>query len=338
MDAVSIVTEVFPEFDERQPIRSVLQQYPQIRWHEVNCDRAWALSEPWEQLPVTDDPVVAPTLPMNLQVMEYMQQLGFGLIFDGTGGDELFEDNLSLQDLGRAGNWLRVIQILRTQKRWYSTLWRGFGLPHLPKSWQSKWVAVKQRKFSPIPPWINPAYTQKPQTQAALQQYFEAISLSSEFAENFTFSRENSGFVGAMQVFRLLGHAYHLEYVCPLLDQRLVEFALHLPPILQSDLVYKKIFLRQTNRGKLPEDVLWRPKENYFDPLLHTGLTKGYQAVALLKQIPFSCLQEIIDVKQVEVYLNSYRQGQFFRNNLTNKLYALLALVNWCQRIEKYYV
>ena len=101
VDAVSIVTEVFPEFDERQPIQSFLQQYPQIRWHEVNCDRAWALSEPWEQLPVTDDPVVSATIPMNLQVMERMQQLGFGLVFNGEGGDELF-GNISVQDLARA--------------------------------------------------------------------------------------------------------------------------------------------------------------------------------------------------------------------------------------------
>jgi hypothetical protein len=164
---------------------------------------------------------------MNLQVMQQMQKLKFGIVFDGEGGDELFNDNLSLQELGQAGNWLRVLQILLTQSRWYSTLWREFGLPRLPKSWQFKWMAIKQRKFNPIPPWVNPAYTQKPQTQQALQQSFQVTSLSTGFAQNFISGRESSGFVGAMQIYRLLGYAYRLESVSPLLEQRLVEFALH---------------------------------------------------------------------------------------------------------------
>lgn len=338
VDAFSTVTEVFPEFDEYKPIQSFLQQYPQIKWHAVNSDHAWAFSEPWEQLPVTDDPVVTSTLPINLHLTEQMQKLGFGLVFDGEGGDALFSENLSLRELGRAGNWLRVIQILRNQRRWYSSVWREFVLPRLSKSWQSQWVAIKHRKFNPIPPWIHPAYTQKPQTQAALQQYFEVNNLSSGFADNLTLTHESSGFVGAIQVYRLVRYAYRLEHVSPLLDQRLVEFACNLPPILQNDPVHEKIFLRQSNRGKLPEDVLWRPKENYFDPLKYTGLAKGHQAVELMKQIPnCPCLQEIIDTKQVETLLNGYRQGQSLSNDLTNQLYALLAFVNWHQRVEKYY-
>lgn len=338
VDAFSIVTEVFPEFDERQPIQSFLQQYPQIKWHEVNCDRAWALSEPWEQLPVTDDPVVTCTSAMNLQVMQQMQQQGFGLIFDGEAGDEVFGNNRSLQDLVRAGNWLRVFQTLQTESRWYSTLWREFLLTRLPKSWQSQWVAIKLRKLNPTPAWINSVYLQKPHTQVALQQYFEGVGLSGSFAQNFTTLLESSSLVGIMQLYKLLGYAHHLENVSPLLDQRLVEFSINLPPILHNDLDHEKIFLRQSNRGKLPEDVLWRLKENSFNPLRNIGLAKGHQVLELLEQIPkYSCLQEIINFKQVKTYLHSYRQGQFLNQDLICQIYSLLAWVNWYQRVEKYY-
>ena len=87
-----------------------------------NCNQAWALSEPWEHLPVTDDSLVTCALPMNLRLAEEMQKLGFGLVFDGEGGDESFQDNLSLQELGQTGNWLRILRILRTQRRWHATL------------------------------------------------------------------------------------------------------------------------------------------------------------------------------------------------------------------------
>ena len=149
--------------------------------------------------------------------------------------------------------------------------------------------------------------------------------------------RESSGFVGTTQLYRLLTYAYQMESVSPLVDKRLFEFVLHLPPVLQTDRVHEKIFLRQVNQSYLPKEVLWRPKENYFDPLSDTALAKGHRAVELLRQIPnCPCLQEIIDTKQVETYLNGYRQGQSPTNN--NELLALLTFVDWYQRVDEHYL
>lgn len=334
VDAFSFVTEVFPEFDERKPIQSFLQRYPQVKWHAVNCDRAWALTEPWEQLPVTDDPSTGCTLAAELQVMEQMQKLGFGLLFNGDGGDELF--NESLKELARSCRWRQVFQILRAKNRSSSTLWQELILPRLPKYWQSKWIDRVQRKSQLIPPWITPVYARKLHTQEALQRYFEVTMLSSSFVEDLMVVRESSGFVGTTQLYRLLTYAYQMESVSPLVDKRLFEFVLHLPPVLQTDRVHEKIFLRQVNQSYLPKEVLWRPKENYFDPLSDTALAKGHRAVELLRQIPnCPCLQEIIDTKQVETYLNGYRQGQSPTNN--NELLALLTFVDWYQRVDNYY-
>ncbi len=340
VDAFSIVTDVYPEFDERQPIESFLQQYPQVKWHEVNCDRAWALSEPWEQLPVTDDPLVTCTLPMNLQVMEQMQKQGFGLVFDGEGGDELFY--ATLQDLAGGGNWQQVLQHLKTEKRWHSTLWQNFVLPHLPKYWQEKWFSRWRRKSNPMPAWITPIYAQTPQTLAALQQYFESF-LSTNLVQGITWAMESAGSVGITQVYRLLGYFYQLESTSPLQDRRLIEFAINLPPSLQNDPVYEKIFLRQANRLTLPEDILLRPKQNYFDPVKYAGLVKGHQTVTLLDQLPKCiCLQEIVDISQVETSLKSYCQGYIesyipgkpFRNDIATKLYNLFAFIGWHKRIK----
>ncbi len=342
VDAFSTVTDIFPEFDERQPIQSFLQRYPQVKWHEVNGDDAWSLSEPWEQLPVTDDPLVTCTLPMNLQFMEQIQKSGFGLVFDGEGGDELFYSNI--KDLARVGNWRQVLQQLKTENRWHSTLWNEFVLPHLPKYWQAKWFARWRRKSNSIPPWITPTYAQKTQTQAALQQYFQSY-LPTNLVENITWAMESACSVGISKVYRLIGSVYQLETASPLQDQRLVEFALSLHPSLQHDLEHEKIFLRQANRSKLPEDVLWRPKNNYFDPIKYAGIGKGHQVLELLEQVPnCSCLQEIINVEQVESHLTNYRQdylknyrnGEAFRNKDANNLYALFSFIGWHQRLEKY--
>lgn len=341
IDAFSIVTDSFPEFDERQPIESFLQRYPQVNWHEVNADRFWALSEPWERLPVTDDPIASCTLSVDLQMMERMQKQGFGLAFDGMWGDMLFQTNL--QDLARAGSWQKLLQYLRSQQRWYSTLWNEFVLPQLPKSWQSYWFARRRRKRNPLPPWMAPIYDQKPQTQVAIQQYSESF-LPKNLVQDITCLMEYVALVAPFQAYRLLRYAHQLESTSPLQDRRFVEFAISLHPSLQNDPVHEKVFLRQANRLTLPEDVLWRPKDNYFDPLKYAGLGKGHQVLKLLEQAQNShLLQEIVDLKLFGTYLQKYRQFCFddswqkqdFEINLTHKFYILLEFANWHSRVEK---
>jgi asparagine synthase (glutamine-hydrolysing) len=346
IDAFSIVTDVFPEFDERKPIESFLQRYPQIKWHEVNADAddAWALSAPWERLPVTDDLVVSYTLSVDLQMMERMQKQGFGLVFDGLWGDMLFQT--TLQDLARAGSWQQVLQHFRNQKRWHSTLWGQFVLPRLPKYWQAKWSARWRRKSDPIPPWMTPTYVQKSQTQAAIQQYFERF-IPKNLVQGITFLMEDVALVAPLQAYRLLRYAHQLESASPLQDQRLVEFAISLHPSLQNDPVHEKVFLRQANRLTLPEDVLWRPKENYFDPLKYAGLGKGHQALKLLEQAQ-ACrgLQKIIDIGEFGNYLNNYRrqyfngynQFQYLKNDLVTSIYMVLEFINWYQIVEEKYL
>lgn len=341
VDAFSIVTDIFPEFDERKPIESFLQRYPQVKWHEVNCDNAWVLSEPWEQLPVTDDPLVTCSVPMNLQLMEQMQKQGFGLVFDGEWGDELFYT--TLQDLARVGSWQSVLQHLKSDKRWHSTLWWEFVLPHLPKYWQAKWFARGQRKLNPLPSWITPTYAQKPQTQVALQQYFESY-LCINLVQGITVAREYGVAVGSKRVYQLLRSAHQLESTSPLQDRRLVEFAISLHPSLQNDRVHGKVFLRKANQATLPADVLWRPKENYFDPLKYAGLAKGHQAVKLLEEVKnYPFLQEIIDHEKLETslityrhkYSESYCKGEPLLNHLANELYVSLTFINWYSQVNK---
>jgi len=43
VDAVSIVTD-FPEFDERQQFNLFFTALSPVKWHKVNCDRAWTFN------------------------------------------------------------------------------------------------------------------------------------------------------------------------------------------------------------------------------------------------------------------------------------------------------
>jgi asparagine synthase (glutamine-hydrolysing) len=343
VDAFSTVTDLYPEFDERAPIQSFLNTYPEIKWHSLNSDDAWALSEPWERLPITDDPLITCTLPMNLRLMEAMQQQGFGCVFDGEWGDELFR--VSLLDLAKAGNWNLVGRSIFSESRWHSSVWHNLVLPYMPTAVQRLWFARCQRLSDPIPAWIKPSYRATEAVQLA-QYQMQQGALRTTQEDGIRLPIEAAGMVGSMQVYRHL-HAFHqLEHASPMQDHRLLEFALAIPPALQDDADHDKIFLRQANATTLPKDVLWRPKDNYFDPMKYAGIGKGLPAIEFLQQArqnPY--LNSLIDFDRVTQTLNQYRQeygsdyvpGKPFQNGTANRLYILLTFCNWYEKVVKRY-
>ena len=61
--------------------------------------------------------------------------------------------------------------------------------------------------------------------------------------------------------------AHSLEVRCPLLDHRIVEFAAQLPPEYKMRGFAKKYLLRQSQRGRVPDAVLDRPKQGFNAPV-----------------------------------------------------------------------
>jgi asparagine synthase (glutamine-hydrolysing) len=60
-----------------------------------------------------------------------------------------------------------------------------------------------------------------------------------------------------------------LEARVPLLDHRLVAFALSLPTHLKLRGNRRKVLLRHTMSGRLPQEILNRPKQGFSIPLKH---------------------------------------------------------------------
>jgi asparagine synthase (glutamine-hydrolysing) len=340
IDAFSTVTSIYPEFDERESIETFLQRYPQTQWYPVNSDHAWSLSEPWERLPVPDDPLMTCTLSMNLHFMEQIQQQGFGLVFDGEWGDEICA--VDLPDLIRSGRWGKVQQYVQRERRWHSLVWREFFVPRLSRYWQRQWFAFRQPDVWPT--WIKPSYLQSIHAQMAIDQNYESM-VSIGLQQNIAWAMASGYAVANTRMYALMNVFHGLQSTSPLKDRRLLDFSINLPPELHADPAHGKIFLRRANQNYLPTEILWRPKYNYFDPVKYAGIGKGQQVWDLLKilgNMPF--LSEIIDVLQVEKELLDYRQGyaqsycvgSAYRNTEAHYLYELFTFVNWHKKMNEY--
>ena len=260
----------------------------------------------------------------------------------------LSADNLfaaSFQDCIQTKNWGLAIEHLRHQKYWRSALWRYLCLPSLPQSIRKRFYGRWQNRSNPIPPWLKPISSRSSVIKQALEQYYAGFS-QENLLSSMNWTTSCSGSVGASQVYKLYRHAMGLESASPLQDYRLIQFALNLPPVVQQDFSYNKIFLRRVNRKTLPEDLAWRPKTNYFDPLRYAGLGAGERVMTILDKLKNnSLLSAIIDVPAIERELRNYRADfsknyaaqRYFQQDITNTLYAAFMFAFWYDNVSTKY-
>jgi asparagine synthase (glutamine-hydrolysing) len=342
--AFSYITDKYPYLDESEAINAFLAKYPQIDWQGINCDHAWALTEPWDDLPVVDDPFITCALPMNLKTMQLAQQQGFGTEFSGAWGDEFCYSLWGDQIRGK--NWSYLGKHLKTNKRWHSFIWNQFILPSLPSRWQTRWKTYRfQASQYNLPEWLESDYLSSPEIDDLIKQHLSSSLVNNRFQAMEKYLTE-TGCVGMTQLYNLLAAYCEIESVSPMGDRRLIEFSNSIHPSLQVDTEYQKIFLRQANRQTLPDKVRLKPKNNCFDPLKYAGLGRGEQILSIVDQAKHnSYLQSIVNFEQLEQVIHEYRQkyreeytpNQYFYDDLGNKLLASVCFFDWLLRVNKYY-
>jgi asparagine synthase (glutamine-hydrolysing) len=342
--AFSYVTDKYPDLDESEAINAFLARYPQVDWRGINCDAAWALTEPWDDLPVVDDPLITCALPMNLKTMQLAQQQGFGIEFSGAWGDEFCYSLWGDQIRGR--NWQFLGEHLKSQKRRPSFVWNQLLLPTFPPHWQTLW---QRKRFQPspdnLPEWLQETYVNSPEIKILLEQRFYSSKVNNRVQAIEKYLTE-TGCVGMTQLYRLLASFCGIESVAPFGDRRLIEFSHSIHPSLQVGTEYQKIFLRRANQTTLPDKVRLKPKNNCFDPLKYAGLGQGEQILAIIEQAKqHSYLQSIVDFEQLEQIIREYRRkyreeytpNHYFYDDLGNKLLASVCFFDWFLRVDKFY-
>src|SRR5690606_16695584 len=82
-----------------------------------------------------------------------------------------------------------------------------------------------------------------------------------------------SGYLLSSQGDRM-GMANSVEGRYPFLDHRVIEFCATLPPDFKLKILNEKILLKKMMNGRLPDEILNRPKQAYRAPILSSFLGK----------------------------------------------------------------
>jgi asparagine synthase (glutamine-hydrolysing) len=229
----------------------------------------------------TRDVALRPTTTLQLELGASRNAAGAGVrtVLSGWGGDELVVNNGKgyFADLARKGRWLTLQRELklRTDIHEGSVLSMVRGRVVLP--------LLSDRLLHRVRPDMRPARYGLP---ACLRKDF-AAELAKVEPLDWQATRERPG-VRQYQIakfehghlqYRMESWAAHgtdigVVYAYPLLDRRLIEFALSVPDHLYFKDGWKRWLYRTAMEGVLPDDVRWHPHKQ--DPAMAEQVGKLY--------------------------------------------------------------
>lgn len=123
--------------------------------------------------------------------------------------------------------------------------------------------------------------------------------------------------------------AVSLEARVPLLDHRIVEFALNLPAQMKLQRGKTKIILRKAMAEILPQSVLTKPKQGFSIPLKHW--LRGPLRPLMMDLLSTNCIRRrgYFEPQAVSHWVDEHLEG---RANHSHRLWALLMFELWQQK------
>ncbi|HVX39497.1 MAG TPA: asparagine synthase-related protein [Gemmatimonadaceae bacterium] len=290
--------------DERRRLRPVSISYPrndpgyEDGWIQSvaaywNVDVQWLhsadipLLDGLEQRAAeTDEPPAHLYELWNRALARATRAAGARIALDGSGGDQLFQvSDIVLADLLRDGRWLAAVRHTRARGHGWRHLVRLGVAPLLPTTLLNTAERVLGRD-------LPRHYLERRVASWMRRDFVDAYQLRERDLDVLTSVRGESFAHNESMLFLTLpmwswGASYMhgpllqegVEPRSPLLDRRVVEFALSRPVAERASARETKILLRRAMRGLLPEHVL--------EPRPHrTGTTVGFSRMRMREAYP----------------------------------------------------
>ena len=268
-----------PEFDETAWARRVADETG-LALTTVPIERREPLDAADAYLRAWGLPLPVPGIVIESPLIAAGARMGADVVLDGQGGDELFgAAHFLIADRVRQ---LRPFAAWRLARRhpWLGAsppprhVWRVFQSVGLRGAVAPGLHERVRRRYPPeryAPAWLRPRFarlyrdSQDPWRWKGL----DGPRWWAYLADVLTRGRESADLADYL---RRRGRMGGVEARSPLLDVRLVEFVLQIPPETNFDPVTSRPLVREALRGALPADVLARRDKRDFSALHHRAL------------------------------------------------------------------
>ncbi len=258
----SFLPEVWPgvEMEDETPfVQAVLQQEPDMRWTPIrqSLPGGW-LRDRWNP----DGPLsLSETAPENAILGDASRNRA-NVILSGWGGDEgiTFNGRGALAAAFRRFQWLylaRELQALRKE--------RGFPLRSIligdvlnPQISQAAMARLRRWSHSkPMPAAIEPEFL-APSLLDRMVDVAGGVATGPDPQGNQVRLLRSAHITFRTTNFALMAARFGLAFSFPLLNRKLVEFALSLPPTWHIRNGWKRRLYRDAMEGILPASIQWR--------------------------------------------------------------------------------
>jgi asparagine synthase (glutamine-hydrolysing) len=325
LTAFGWITPELPEADESRYIAAVCG-HMDLPFAPVRADLHWPLRSPGIQT-TADTPLCFPYAGLWDATFREMQRCQVPIAFTGVSGDHLFGgDVFAYPDLLLTGRWLELGRQLRE---------------HLPHSPGGLARLLRLMVLGPIvraylPAWRNSSAVPEPWLGEECRSLYRAAFGRPEAPRAMLPGRlQRLRFWKMERMAQFLErssaqaaeHAIELRH--PLLDRRLIEFALSLPATQTFRAGERKIILRRAMRGLLPDEVLDKRGKITPEAIFCRGLIDREQAAAwsLLTDMRAAELG-LVDEEGLRQTYQEYIDGMH-RNT---RFWNALTLEDWLRR------
>ena len=120
--------------------------------------------------------------------------------------------------------------------------------------------------------------------------------------------------------------AASIEARVPILDHRVVEFAVNLPPAMKMRLGQTKVLLRRAMAGRLPDTVLRKPKQGFGMPMKHWLRGPLRELMTDVLSSEAVAREGYFRAQCVERWISEHLQGDA---DHSHRLWALLVFTLW---------
>ncbi|MBU1660565.1 MAG: hypothetical protein KKD28_03735 [Chloroflexi bacterium] len=276
------------------------------------------------------------TIPLSTFILEadvcrQAETLGIRTMLSGWGGDELvaFNGRGFFLEMLRRGRWGTCFRELKMRANLHGGSLRSGIFSALIQPWVLDEVIVKLRPDGQLAKSIARRGGQ--QLPTVFQDDFRSrLSAADELPRNQLNERlgvrpyqlalvESGHMTHRIEGWAAAGARHGIAYAYPLLDRRIIEFALGLPPEMFMKTGWKRWLFRSALEGILPDNVRWNKSKD--DPALDANRERRQQMMqeqvipllhsTLLEWLDAGGEFHCLDAKRVRAAIAEYRPAAF---------------------------
>ena len=303
LDTFSIVFDKTPQFNEREYIEALVNN-GHFNPHFIAFDNYPSLEGLEELVGASKKLVFAPGQAMNAIFYKKINEQGFDVILDGSGGDEVIAfGNIRLFELAKAKQWRKLWKTTKAASGLFAESRLEMFIPLFLRYSGFKGSYTLARLYNKLINYFNkPANIyfkgghvfQKPiahEAPADSEQDSRVNYFNSQF---FTIVTESLEFLAAKS---------GVELRMPFYDKRLVEFCVTLGAEDSMDEEWTRLIMRKAMQGILPKKIQWRKTKLDFSVHVKNGLQQHH-------------MKELEDILENNKMLENYLDTKLLRQEL----------------------